>query len=47
MTSGVISAEISAWVVYGVLVAMETITYLSTTFIPDTERHDDDDKESR
>lgn len=40
MTSGVISAKLSAWVVYGVLVVFELITYFISRIIPDNSRDD-------
>ena len=36
MTSGVIPATASAWVVYGVLMVIESVTHLSTRMIPET-----------
>ena len=41
MTSGAIPARFGAWVVYGVLMVMETITYLSTRMIPDGSLDDE------
>ena len=43
MTSGMIPARFSAWVVYGVLMVIEGITYLSALMIPDQSRDANDD----
>eukprot|EP00535_Pseudo-nitzschia_heimii_P006631 CAMPEP_0197179032 /NCGR_PEP_ID=MMETSP1423-20130617/4105_1 /TAXON_ID=476441 /ORGANISM="Pseudo-nitzschia heimii, Strain UNC1101" /LENGTH=590 /DNA_ID=CAMNT_0042628877 /DNA_START=203 /DNA_END=1975 /DNA_ORIENTATION=- len=46
MTSGLISTRFNAWVVYGVLMVMEGITYLSARMIPEESQDESDDDSS-